>query len=260
MNLLEVINVSVKVSARTLVDQISLTLRAGQLLSIIGPNGAGKSSLLKCVAGDIEPTEGKLQLHGFAEGQVQRARQLAVLPQLSLLNFPFRVSEVVALGRVPHSSGAAHDGEIIAHCLALMDITHLQERRYTTLSGGEKQRVQLARVIAQLWVTDGKVDYPRLLLLDEPTTALDMGHQQLLLTALQRLTEHGVAILMVLHDVNLAARCSDTILAMKDGHCVAAGPPSQVITAPTMQTLFNTATQIVRHPSDASPMVVSVDG
>ncbi|NNC99480.1 MAG: ATP-binding cassette domain-containing protein, partial [Gammaproteobacteria bacterium] len=162
-------------SKHVLLDDISCTVSGGEILAVVGPNGAGKSTLLQTLAGDIETYEGSIDFANVSSAIKCRARQLAVLPQFSLLSFPFRVDEVVRLARIPHQTGNAVDEEIIAAALDAMDISCLSHRLYTELSGGEKQRVQLARVLAQVWRAEDADGGQRILLLDEPTTALDLG-------------------------------------------------------------------------------------
>lgn len=262
MNLLSVENVSVKAkhSERPLLNDVSFKLDGGEVICIVGPNGAGKSTLLKTISGDLACNSGSIIFENISDTPRLRARQFAVLPQFSLLNFPYRVYEVVGLGRVPHQSGQSKDHEIIHHCMAMMDIKALEQRRYTTLSGGEKQRVQLARVVAQLWSDESHDAPPRILLLDEPTTALDLGHQQMLMHTLRELAELGIGIIMVLHDVNLAARYADKILALQLGELLAFGTPGEVITKTNMERLFGTKLTVVPHPHHLSPIVVSADG
>lgn len=262
MSLLTVANVSVKPKQckLPLLNNVSFKLSAGEVICIVGPNGAGKSTLLKTISGDLACNSGSVIFKNISNTPRLRARQLAVLPQFSLLNFPYRVYEVVGLGRVPHQSGQNKDNEIIQHCMALMDIANLEQRRYTTLSGGEKQRVQLARVVAQLWSADSRDAPPRILLLDEPTTALDLGHQQMLMRTLRQLADQSIGIIMVLHDVNLAARYADKILALQQGKVLAFGTPDEVITKSNMERLFETTLSVVPHPDNLSPIVVSADG
>ena len=261
MSLLKIENICVqpKRSKLSLLHDVSFRLDKGEIICIVGPNGAGKSTLLKTIAGDLACNSGTLIFEDISSIPRLRARQLAVLPQFSLLNFPYRVYEVVGLGRVPHQSGLNKDDEIVRHCMALMDIDKLEQRRYTTLSGGEKQRVQLARVIAQIWADEGLSSAPRLLLLDEPTTALDLGHQQMLMRTIRQLGEQGIGIIMVLHDVNLAARYADKILALQQGEVLAFGTPEQVITEHNMEALFDTSLTVIAHPHHLSPIVVSSD-
>ena len=248
-------NIKIMSGTTPLVDGVNFEVNAGEILAIIGPNGAGKSSLLNALSGDIDYS-GTLTLNDIQQHSMARARQLAVLPQFSLLNFPYLVSEVVALGRTPHKTGWQKDQEIVHQALDLFDISYLAERKYTQLSGGEKQRVQLARVFSQIWRAKDAHKEARILLLDEPTTALDLGHQQQLLEALRVFAKQEVAIVMVMHDINLAACCADKILAMACGQQVRLGSPQDVITTETMQQLFNAKVSIVSHPDRQTPIML----
>jgi len=244
-----------KGSPHILVDSVSMDVAAGEVVAIIGPNGAGKSTLLKAIAGDM-PARGEITIKGLSLRASERARQLAVLPQQSLLNFPYRVTEVVSLGRIPHATGHKLDQEIVEQALALMDASYLQDRVYTELSGGEKQRVQLARVLAQLWRAEDADQQTRLLLLDEPTAALDLGHQKELLEAVSQFAQQGVAVVMVLHDINLAARYADKVLALLCSQTVAYGSPSEVITPELINRLFAIQAHVVPHPDTRSVVVI----
>jgi iron complex transport system ATP-binding protein len=238
-----------------LLDDISLALEPGQVLGLAGPNGAGKSSLLRLIAGDIPLAAGRLQLGGKSRDQWPRrqlARRLAYLPQLSLLNFPYTVEEVVALGRMPHDTGLAIDDGIMARAMAATDITGLQRRLYTRLSGGEKQRVQLARVLCQVW----DAGPGGLLLLDEPTTALDLAHQQLVLGTVQQLAATGCAVVLVVHDLNLVAGLADTIAVLQDGRVAACGPPREIFTEQLFREIFAIDVLIQQHPGRDQPLVI----
>jgi iron complex transport system ATP-binding protein len=250
-------HVSVSIKDHTLVTDISFELERGQVMSIIGPNGAGKSTLLSAITGDLE-YDGDISISGLSEKTVERARQISVLPQLSLLNFPFRVHEVVGLSRIPHCTGKQNDAVIVNKALELMDISFLADRLYTELSGGEKQRVQLARVFAQIWQQSDAAQGSRILLLDEPTAALDLGHQQLLMRTIRKQAASGVTIIMVLHDLNLVARYSDRILALQCSEQAAFGSPQDVITADNVNRLFDVNTIIVPHPDDGIPIVTGI--
>lgn len=238
-----------------LVDEVTCSVDAGEVLAVIGPNGAGKSTLIKALSGDLEYS-GTATIQGLADTPVLRARQLAVLPQLSLLNFPYRVSEVVHLARIPHSTGRQRDDEIIDEVLELMDIGFLKNRLYTELSGGEKQRVQLARVLAQIWNAGDAPNGARLLLLDEPTTALDLGHQRDLMRAIQTFARQGVAVVMVLHDINLAARYADSMLALLCSQQIACGTVSEVVTEANIERLFGLKAEVIPHPQAGTPVVI----
>lgn len=244
-----------KQTPHSLVNDVNCEVSKGEILAIIGPNGAGKSTLLKAISGDVNFT-GELITPALSQDNALRARQLAVLPQFSLLNFPYRVHEVVALGRIPHATGATRDNDIINQALELMDIAYLTERLYPDLSGGEKQRVQLARVLAQIWHEDDAENKTRLLLLDEPTTALDLGHQQDLMRVIKAFAKQGVAVVMVLHDINLAAQYADKLLALLCSETLAYGTVDHVIQKPIIDKLFGIEADIIKHPNSGKPLVI----
>ena len=262
MNILNINHLSVAkpglplhADATLLLDDINCELEAGEIMAVIGPNGAGKSTMLKAIAGDLLYS-GEIRIAGVAKSSTLRARQVAVLPQLSLLNFPYRVCEVVNLGRIPHQTGRTQDQKITSSALELMDITYLENRLYTELSCGEKQRVQLARVLAQIWDANDAPAGTRLLLLDEPTAALDLGHQQQLMQAIQAFAKSGVAVLMVLHDINLAAQYADRLLALLSSQQIAYGSVDAVVTEKIMHRLFNLDSSIIRHPDHGTPIII----
>jgi iron complex transport system ATP-binding protein len=242
---------------RPLLDNISLAVNPGIVLGILGPNGAGKSSLLHVIGGDIPAIAGQLQLGGrsLAEWTLrERARSVAMLGQNTVLNFPFTVEEVVLLARIPHSSGAARDRDIVAEVMAATDTECLRGRHYTALSGGEKQRVQLARALAQVWRADDSE--VRLLLLDEPTSALDPAHQQLVTRCVRHLAGEGCAVVVVMHDCNRLAELADEITVLADGRQVTTGAPEVVLTPAMFASVFAVSTLIERHPVTGLPLVV----
>ena len=233
-----------------LLSDIDFSLEPGQVMSILGPNGAGKTSLLNLLCGSVLPTRGQFALgeRPLADWPIrERARAQAVLPQQSSLNFPYTVEEVVLLGRTPHASGTAVDAQILDETLRATDTTALRHRIYTQLSGGEKQRVQLARVFAQLW---------RLLLLDEPTSALDLSHQKLIMQSVRDLARQGCAVVLVLHDFNLAARHTDLCLVLDGGRQRALGTPAQVLTPQLFQEVFGVEVTVKAHPAGNFPLVI----
>jgi len=236
-----------------LVNNVSFDVAAGEVLSIIGPNGAGKSSILRAIDGDLEYS-GSIYSEALERDPRQRAKRFAVLPQQSSLNFPFNVSEVVELGRTPHESGKRRDREIIDSALELMDISYLKNRDYMLLSGGEKQRVQLARVFSQIW--DGDTNKPRLLLLDEPSSSLDLGHQHHLMKAIRKFAEQGVTIVVVMHDINLAARYADKMLALLCSEQVAYGSPKQVVTENIMRRLYGLNVEVLSSSKHGHPVLI----
>lgn len=236
--------------------EVDFALDAGAVAGIIGPNGAGKTSLLQLLAGDVEPARGECHLLGVPVSQWDapaRARMMAVLPQLSLLNFPYTVEEVILLGRTPHSTGAATDRVILHEVMQATDTTSLRQRLYTQLSGGEKQRVQLARVFAQIWQDEGT---PRVLLLDEPTTALDLAHQQLIMDSIRALAANGCGVAMVAHDFNLVAAVAQQVVVVAAGRVIAQGVADTVLTAELFASVFGAQVAIGAHPASGSPLVI----
>jgi len=212
----------------TLLKDISLGLDAGSICAIVGPNGSGKTSLLRIASGEVSIEEGQVLFEGNDIHKMsleERAMSLAVLPQASALEFPFAVKEVVAMGRIPHETSHKVDVGLVDEVLGEMGLMTFSARDYLTLSGGEKQRVQIARVLCQIW----DVQQNACLLLDEPTAALDLAHQLALFGTLRQLAESGASVLVVLHDINLAMRFSDQVLLLNDGVVLASGDPANVL-------------------------------
>lgn len=260
MNLMEAKNISVKAEQQSLLREISFTLKAGEILAIIGPNGAGKSTLFKALLGDMPIACGVMAVRD-ATGAMRptyspqyHAKAVAVLPQASRLDFPYTVEEVVTLGRLPHSSGGQSDVQIVRQAMKALDIHHLADSVYTTLSGGEKQRTQLARVMAQIWRKDDAAS--RVLLLDEPANTLDIGHQQQLMQALVNFSQSGVGVVMVVHDINLAARYAHQVLALYQGKAIAYGPTATTLNASLVKRLFNVEGFVMDHPRDAHKVFI----
>ena len=251
-------NLSLHLSGFDLLRNIDLTLEAGKVNVLVGPNGAGKSSLLRVLTGEIKPSNGDVRINQqqLNDWSMQdRANLLAVLPQHSDLNFPFTAAEVVGLGRIPHKTGYAKDQAIIADALALVDASYLQRRLYTQMSGGEKQRVQLARVLAQIWEPSDLGE--QFLVLDEPTAAFDLSHQQLTLSIVRQFAARGVGVLMVLHDLNLAARCADNLVVVNGGSIEASGAPDEVLTKELIYKVFDVQSVIAKHPVADTPLVIT---
>ncbi len=254
--------VSVRVSGATLLNEVSFAVQPGEVLIVIGPNGAGKSTLLKALCGDIGVTAGEVRMNGrlLRDWPLrERAKVRAVLPQETALGFPFPVFDVVLMGRGPHLRGgeSAHDRAIARAALQRVEADHFAWRRYTTLSGGERQRVQLARVLAQIWEppADGSTRY---LLLDEPTANLDLTHQHALLGLARRFAGHGVGVLAVLHDLNLAAAYADRIAVLKDGRLIALDTPAAVLQPALIKRVFAMTARVLAQPGSQRPLVVPV--
>ena len=257
MSAIELVNVSASPWGVPVLTDISLTVAPGEVLGIVGPNGAGKTSLLKLLAADFPVDGGVIRVTGIDNRTMsaqERARKLAYLPQFSLLNFPYTVDEVVLLGRTPHDSGREEDLRIVDLAIERADVQDLRGRLYTQLSGGEKQRVQLARVLAQIWDENSMAD--RVLLLDEPTTALDLAHQQQLVELIRALKAKSCAVLVVVHDFNLLSSIADHIVVLDRGRQVDQGSPESIYRPEMFAQLFHTRVVIQRHPSRGYPIVV----
>lgn len=258
MNVLQVNDLSVAIDGKYLLREIDLGIAPGEIVSVIGPNGAGKSTLLRAICGDVSRTGGQVRLNGEAITTIpplMRARHMAVLAQRNLLDFAFTGLEVVALSRTPHATGIAIDTDVCRAAMAALDVSHLADQLYPTLSGGEQQRIQLARVLAQIWRTQDAG--PRLLLLDEPVTSLDIGHQWQCMQAVREFAAQGVAVLMTLHDMTLAGTFSDRLIALSQGSCYAQGPAEQVLTVEIINTVFATRVCVLPHPVTGKPVVVN---
>lgn len=257
MALLSLHEITVAPWGHALLRDISFELDAGEVLCILGPNGAGKTTLLNLMCGALAPAAGAIYLGGrpMADWSIgDRARAQAVLPQQSSLNFPYTVEEVILLGRTPHASGADSDREILEATLAATDTLDLRDRLYTQLSGGEKQRVQLARTFSQIWRS--RDSDTRMLMLDEPTSALDLSHQKLVMESIRKLAREDCAVVMVLHDFNLAARYCDRCLVLGKGQQRALGTPAEVFTPAIFRDVFEVGVRVEKHPARDIPLVI----
>ncbi len=236
----------------TLLDDVSLAVAPGAVTVLVGPNGAGKTTLLGVMAGDIVPDRGRVTLRDRSLariGAAELARLRAVLPQQTLLQFGFRSREVVAMGRAPlPASVRDRDEAVIDASLAATEGLHLTERQFPTLSGGEQTRVSLARVLAQ--------ETP-LILLDEPTAALDIRHQQMVMSTAQRLAGEGGAVVAILHDLNLALAHAGRIVVLDRGRIVRTGTPWDVARSGVLGEVFRCPLAVIRHPQLACPLVLS---
>ncbi len=241
-------NLGIERRGRRLLDGVALELYRGELLTLVGPNGAGKTTLLSAMAGDLVPDAGCVKLDGRALPQwtpLALARRRAVMPQASKLGFSLPVQAVVALGRAPYRdrTDATADACAVDTALQAADILHLAQRAYGTLSGGEQQRVQLARVLAQLDLET--TDAAPILLLDEPTASLDLAHAYGVLQLARQMSRRGVAVAAVLHDLSLAYRYSDRVLVLKNGRTEALGDPRGVLNAELVRRVFSVESQVV---------------
>jgi iron complex transport system ATP-binding protein len=251
-----------RIGAKPLLQDATFALEPGQLCGMVGLNGAGKSTLLRCLAGDIRVSSGDVELNGHPLHQWprrERARRIAVLSQETQIDFPLTVFDVVLLGRAPHVHlrESKRDYEIVLETLDMMEVAHLAEREYPTLSGGEKQRVQLARVLTQLWrEPDAPAGEARYLLLDEPTSSLDLIHQHRTMQIVLGIAAGGVGILVILHDLNLASRYTHQLLVLKEGRIVAKGPTQDLLKASLIRDAFGLHVHLVPHPAADHYLVV----
>ncbi|MCZ4282198.1 heme ABC transporter ATP-binding protein [Kiloniella laminariae] len=240
---LSVKDVSVVIGATTLLQNVTLDLIPGQFLGILGPNGAGKSTFLKVLSGELSPSHGTVTLDGIplkVWKDEALARRRAVMPQASQLAFPFSARAVVAMGRWPYEtlSSSFQNHRVIERAMAIADIRHLGKRSYPVLSGGEKQRVQLARALAQSFGTEDETD-SKYLLLDEPTAGLDIAHQHAVLKAARDQSKnYGTASMAVLHDLNQAALYCDQVALISNGRLVASGATAEVMEPARLSRIF----------------------
>ena len=249
--------ISLNINGAVLLNDIDLDIASGSVTAIMGPNGAGKTSLLRVLTGELSPTQGQVFFNQKPLEEwvaSEKAAAMSVLAQSPQLNFPFTAEEVVALGRTPHSSGLVRDKEIIAEALQLVDCEYLRHRIYTQLSGGEKQRVQFARVLAQIW--EPVAGQGQLLVLDEPTASFDLAHQKMMLDTIAYLSKKNISVLIVLHDINLAINCADQLVLIGCGEIQAKGEPSKVLSKDVVRQVFGADVDIVAHPTTGRPVVI----
>ena len=245
--------VTVRYNGRVAVDGVDLAVEAGAWLGVIGPNGSGKSSLLRAIAGAV-PWTGSIDIHGEPRAELGRreaARRIALLPQTPVIPPGMLVADYVLLGRTPHlgplAVEGARDRKIVMEALERLDASSLADRRIDRLSGGEQQRVVLARAVAQ---------QPTVLLLDEPTTALDIGHQQQVLDLVDELRRtQMLTVVSALHDLTLAAQYADRLVVLDGGRVVESGSADEVLSENLLARFSGARVEIVRS-GDGTPVVV----
>ncbi|WP_308639329.1 ABC transporter ATP-binding protein [Paenibacillus silvisoli] len=253
--MIEAADLSKAIAGKSILRAIRFTMREGRMYGIIGANGAGKSTLLQLLTGMEPPDAGEVllrgrQAHGYKRKEL--AKWVAMLQQGGLPPVGFTVREVVTMGRFPYQNWLGEEagggGDAIDAALEAMGLTSMRHRRIDQLSGGERQRVALAKVMAQ---------EPELLLLDEPTTYLDIGYQvQLLDTVKNWQRERGLTVVAVLHDLNLAAHYCDELLVLHDGGIEAFGPPTEVIRPELIRTVYGANSIVLPHPDTGVPQIL----
>ncbi len=246
-----------RIGDAVLVSEVHFEATPGSLIAVIGPNGAGKSTLLNLLAGNLRPSEGRVILNGTdastaLPGDLALARSM--LTQRSPIDIPFTAAQVVAMGRFPYRRDDANtserDAAAVAEAMDRTDTAQFASRIYATLSGGERTRVSLARVLAQ--------DTP-IVLLDEPTTALDVAHEERIMGETVQLSRRQRAVIVVLHDLNAAAVHADQIVVMNGGAIVARGRPRQVLEESLLSEVYRQPMVVVDHPFRDCPLVLTAD-
>jgi iron complex transport system ATP-binding protein len=238
-------------------DNVSMDVARGRIVGLLGPNGSGKTTLLKILAGVLEPQAGRVLIDGRPLAQLTRrelARRIAVVPQETQTTFDFSVIDMVLMGRYPHLGAfeleGAADQEIAHDALAATGTAHLASRAFSSLSGGEKQRVVIASALAQA---------AGMLLLDEPTAALDLAYQFEIVAVLRRLNaERGTTMIVSTHDLNLAAALCDTIVLLKGGHVIADGVTAETLTAANIRALYDVEADVAYHARAGHLLVVPI--
>jgi iron complex transport system ATP-binding protein len=257
--MLKLENIYYNIREKNILDNINLTFEPGKIHMILGPNGSGKTSLLKIASGQVDAHQGKVWYEQGLLSQIdlkQIATYRGYLSQQNNIPFPLKVEALVSMGRYPHFDfqPSKKDVEIVQEVLEKLDIKHLTQRDYTTLSGGEQQRVQFARVLAQIWETkEGTIRY---LFLDEPLNNLDMQYQKYLLETIKSLITTNLVIIMIIHDLNWAFAYADEVYFMKDGSIYANGHPLKIVDEPLISNVFNIASKIIQVPNQPHPVVV----
>lgn len=257
--MLSIKNVSYNVDQKEIVKNISVDFLPGEFTMILGPNGSGKSTFLKLFSGEIKAKEGSIVYFDTKISELKKedlAKVRAVMSQQPELGFPLSVEEVVMMGRYPHYTfnPGKKDEAICNEVIELMNISELKERNYLTLSGGEKQRVQFARVLAQIW--EMPLHGHRYLFLDEPLTNLDINYQQEFLTIARSLTKTDTVLVAVMHDVNLAVQYADKLIFLKEGEMVSYGNPLDILSEEMIKNVFDVETKIITNPVSGLPLMV----
>ncbi|MGW1072646.1 heme ABC transporter ATP-binding protein [Streptomyces sp. NPDC002537] len=242
----------VRLGARTVLSEVELSVAGGEVLALVGPNGAGKSTLLAALACDLPAESGEVWIDGrpaaaWTPGELALRR--AVLPQSAELSFPFPVEDVVRMGRAPWAGTDAEDedDEAVRAAMAATEVSGFAARPFAALSGGERARVALARVLAQR---------TSLLLLDEPTAALDLRHQELVLRICRQRAAAGDAVVVVLHDLGLAGAYADRVAVLHEGRIAAEGPPDRVFDAELLSRVYLQPVEVIDHPRTGEPLVI----
>lgn len=252
-------NISYTIGNKKILQEISADFRPGELTMILGPNGSGKSSFLKIFSGELSRYEGTVLYDGKQLNAIRKeelAKYRAVMSQQPELSFPLTVEEVVMMGRYPHFTfqPGKKDQAVCDEVFSKMKLEPFRERNYLTLSGGEKQRVQFARVLAQIWQQPGSGQH--YLFLDEPLASLDINYQQEFLHVARDFAKAGAVVVVVIHDINLAIQFADQLLFFHQGNLLTQGRPRDIITTELIQAIFGVKTRIIENPFSGFPLIV----
>ena len=232
-----------------LLKKISISSEPGQMTTIIGPNGAGKSTALKLMSGDLLPTQGSMSVNqqnirSYTPKELARLR--AILPQQTYPAFGLKVWELVKLGRAPFDETEAESVRYVEEALCSVDAMHLANRDLLTLSGGEKQRIFLAKALAQVFIEESKKNKQKYLLLDEPTASLDLKQSHVVMEILRKTADSGIGVLLVIHDLAAVRRYADTVFILKNGRLIDFGDPKKVLTLEMIAESFEIDTETAR--------------
>ena len=254
--MIEARNIELSINGKTVLNKVNLSVQPGTFTAIAGPNGAGKSSLLKILSRESTRYTGQVQINdipvsSYSVAQLSAVR--AVLPQHTHVQFPFSVKQIVEMGRHHFKTTTKQNKELLEEVMELTGITDWANRNYLTLSGGEQQRVQLTRVLAQVW--DLKT-FPRYVLLDEPTSSLDIAQQQLIFSLVKKACERNIGVLAIVHDLNQAVQFADHLHFMRNGSVIAQGESRKVFTKPIIEETFCCRVNVYHDPCTNCPYIV----
>jgi iron complex transport system ATP-binding protein len=254
--MIEAKRIRLSINGKTLLNDVNLSVQPGTFTAIAGPNGAGKSSLLKILSHELTHYKGEVRINdviasSYTVAQLSAVR--AVLPQHSHVQFPFTVKQIVEMGRQHFRNSIRNNHELLEEVMELTGVTDWANRNYLTLSGGEQQRVQLTRVLAQVW--DQKT-FPRYVLLDEPTSSLDIAQQQLIFSLVKKACERNIGVLAIVHDLNQAVQFADHLYFMRNGSVIAQGESKEVFTKTNIEETFCCRVNVYHDPCTNCPYIV----
>ncbi|MDR2285116.1 MAG: heme ABC transporter ATP-binding protein [Sphingobacterium sp.] len=249
-------NLTYTIKKYSILKGINFVIQPGEMVALLGANGAGKSTLIKMLNAEQSPSDGKINFFGTdlnSYSPLSLAKMRATMAQHHHVSADFTVAEIVMMGRYPHYSSSPKEEDllVVQETMSLCGVDHLEQRSILSLSGGEKQRVHLARVLAQLWKQSNC-----LLLLDEPISAMDIRFQHQTLALARALADRGWMIVAVLHDINLAAQYADRLFLMKNGRKLMDGTPSEVINSRNIYTIFGIDVEVVVNPKTLHTYIV----